>query len=331
MRSGIAKNHDGYLHEAGVYGSDDDFLSIAVPFLEEGLRAGEPTMVALDSSRTRLLKETVGSASALSFLPTSDSYARPASALKQFHELVRGHVFAGAEQVRVIGEVPDPGAGALWEPWVRYEAAVNHALSGFPLWGLCMYDARHTPAEVLADVKRTHPMLATPDGGHVANAGYTDPATFLSEYEPSYTDPLERSTPAVELLSPTPEAARKATAAEGRRTGLATEEVEGLVMAVSESVTNGIRHGKPPVEFRLWSGQGRVVATVTDRGEGPAHPFAGLVPARQNPAEGGLGLWIAHQVCDQVTMHRTGTGFTIRLVAGAPAARSAPQPPECRH
>lgn len=330
MRSGIANHHEGFLHEAACYDSDDDFLSIAVPFLEDGLRAGEPTVVALGEGGSRLLKESIPATSGLSFLP-DDGYPRPASALKQFHELVRGYVFAGAEQVRIIGEVPHPGTGTAWEPWARYEAAINHALSGFPLWGLCVYDTRFTPAEVLTDVKRTHPMLATPDGGHVTNADYTDPATFLSGYEPRYIDPLERSAPAVELLSPTPEAARKATAAEGGRSGLTAEEVEGLVMAVSESVSNGIRHGKPPVEFRLWAAPGRMVATVTDQGEGPNHPFAGLLPARQNPAEGGLGLWIAHQVCEQVTMHRTETGFTIRLVAGTRATRPAPQRPGYRH
>ncbi|NIJ10990.1 anti-sigma regulatory factor (Ser/Thr protein kinase) [Saccharomonospora amisosensis] len=331
MRSGIAEHHEGYLHEAAYYGSDDEFLSITIPFVEEGLRAGEPTVVALGEDGTRLLKDAFGSASGLAFRPGDDSYSRPASAIKEFHELVRSHVFAGAEQVRVVGEIPHLGTGVVWDPWARYEAAVNHVLAGFPLWGLCMYDSRVTPAGVLADVERTHPMLATPGGGHVKNAGYVDPATFLSDYEPRYADPLEQSVPAVELLSPTPEAARKATAAAGRDSGLTSEEVDGLVMAVSELVTNGLRHGEPPVELRLWSTRGRMVATVSDRGDGPKDPFVGLVPARQNPAEGGLGLWIAHQVCEQVTMHRTETGFTARLVAGARATQPAPQPPAYRH
>jgi anti-sigma regulatory factor (Ser/Thr protein kinase) len=56
------------------------------------------------------------------------------------------------------------------------------------------------------------------------------------------------------------------------------------------------------------------VVAVTDGGDGPTDPFAGLLPAR-NGSGGGLGLWLTHQLCDHVTLGRTGEGFTIRLVA----------------
>jgi hypothetical protein len=68
-----------------------------------------------------------------------------------------------------------------WEWWARYEATVNHAFAKFALWSLCPYDRRITSAEVLDDVAQTHRYLATPDGRHVVNERYTDPAVFLGQ------------------------------------------------------------------------------------------------------------------------------------------------------
>jgi len=75
--------------------------------------------------------------------------------------------------------------------------------------------------------------------------------------------------------------------------------------------------GRRPVRLRVWAGPRRVVVAVTDRGTGPSDPFAGLLPAARFP-DGGLGLWLIHQLCRDVTMSRDEDGFTIRLVAGKP-------------
>ena len=67
-------------------------------------------------------------------------------------------------------------------------------------------------------------------------------------------------------------------------------DIEHLVVAVSEAVTNVVSHGRPPVRFRLWTAPDRIVATVTDRGDGPADPFAGLLPVTDT-CSAGWGLW----------------------------------------
>jgi anti-sigma regulatory factor (Ser/Thr protein kinase) len=92
--------------------------------------------------------------------------------------------------------------------------------------------------------------------------------------------------------------------------------VEDLVTAVSETVVNAICHGRSPVGLRLWVARDRIVVTVTDQGSGPSDPFAGLLPAA-TALDGGLGLWLTHQLCSLVTFdHRD--SFTIRLIAGNP-------------
>ncbi|MDQ3762769.1 MAG: sensor histidine kinase [Actinomycetota bacterium] len=315
MRTEAAAGHRGYFHETAFYGSDEEFLAIVVPFLQGGLAAGEPTVVALGERNTELVRSAMAATPHLSFL--HGQYVRPASVIKSFHKVLAGHVAHGAQQIRIVGEVPHPGVGMPWEWWARYEAAVNHAFNGFPLWGLCPYDTRITSDRVLDDVARTHPYLATTDGRHVVNDRYIDPAVFLSQPR-SRTDPLETSLPLIDLVDPTPATARRAVLDAGRATHLAAADIDDLVYAVSEVVTNALCHGRPPVRFRLWSSVDRIVATVTDQGDGPSDPFAGLVPAAEASA-GGLGLWITHQICSDATLGRSGEGFTIRLIAGVPS------------
>jgi anti-sigma regulatory factor (Ser/Thr protein kinase) len=305
--------------------------------------------VALGASATGLVRAALGNTTGLTFL--DDRYGRPVSVIRSNRGLFAAHVTDGASQIRVASEVPHPGVGAPWDGWARYEAVVNHAYAEFPLWGLCAYDTRITPASVLDDVARTHPHLATADGRGV-NPRYQDPAEFLTRRPPSRGDPVETASPAViDLIDPTPAAARDAVQTarmirpdtvrpdptlpgalqveapqpatpqpatpQLETPPLDAADVEHLVFTVSEAVTNAIIHGRPPVRFRLWTAPDRIVATVTDRGDGPDDPFAGLLPVTDT-CSAGLGLWLTHQLCNHVTRDTTDDGFTSRLVVGTP-------------
>lgn len=318
MRTGAAARHHGYYHEAVRYDSDDELLAVAVPFLLGGVAAGEPTYVALGERTGALVRSALPAGCGVEFLPGGDVYARPASAIRSYRELLAGQVAAGAPQIRIIGEVPPTEFGATWDWWARYESAINHAYDDFPLWSMCAYDTRITPPAVLADVARTHPRFATADGRHVPSATWTPPTEYLRECRPVVPDPLQAEPPVVELTDPTAAEARAAVhkAARGQ---VSADDVDDLVVAVSETVTNALRHGRPPVRLRVWSGDDRIVATVRDGGDGPADPYCGLLPVGDG-APGGLGLWITYQSCSHVTWHRDDDGFTLRLTAGNPRA-----------
>ncbi|WP_225440012.1 sensor histidine kinase [Amycolatopsis eburnea] len=305
----------GYDHAAVQYASDEELLAVGVPFLTAGIAAGEPTAVSLAPERAELLREALPPGSGTHFLPTDDLYARPAVAIRSYRELLAGFVDAGATGIRVFGEIPRAAIDTSWDWWARYEAAVNHAYGQFPLRSVCAYDTRTTPRHVLDDVARTHPFVAVPGGEYRPNDGYVDPLAFLAVPRPTAPHPIQRAEPLVVLTDPQPREARQAVLA-ANRTGLPAAEIDDLVLAVSEIADNALRHGRPPVTLRIWAGPGCMVVTVHDTGDGPGDPFAGLLPADREV--GGRGLWITHQICGEVTLHRDDTGFTARLTAGNP-------------
>ena len=317
MRTGAASGHTGYYHTAGCFGSDEELLGLAVPFLMDGAANGEPSVVVLDERNARLVRAALPKDAAVTFLPGGAAvYERPATAIRSYRKLLADHVTGGASQVRIFGELSSVTQDVTWDWWARYESAINHAYDDFPLWSICAYDTRTTPPAALADVMRTHPRTALPDGRHVLNADFTDPHLYLSERRLPVPDPLQNGEPIAELVGPTSAEARQAVrAADHGHVGRA--QLEDLVVAVSEAVANAHRHGIAPVRLRLWRGVDRLIATITDAGAGPEDPFAGLLPAGDG-TNGGLGLWIAHQTCNHVTLHRHADGFTIRLTAGNP-------------
>ncbi|MGB3438979.1 MAG: sensor histidine kinase [Actinophytocola sp.] len=320
MRTGAPSGRAGYFHEAIRYASDDELLAVVLPFLQGGIDAGEPTVVALGEAETALVRDALGNDTPVVFQAGGEMYARPAGAIRAYRDMFAGHTAAGAHQIRVVGALPATALGATWDWWARYESAINDAYDEFPLWSMCAYDTRITPPEVLADVARTHPHVATPGDTHLTSPAYVEPGLFLRRDLPMAPDPLQLTPPAFELADPNPGAARAALAQVGQ--GVLEAEVLGdLRIAVTETITNAMTHGEPPTLVRCWAGPDRVVVTVTDRGKGPADPFAGLRAAAHAPI-GGLGLWLTHQLCDHVAMSLTPDGFTIRLISGNPNHRA---------
>lgn len=314
MRTGAAAGHRGYFHEAALYGSDTELAAIAVPFLRDGLDAGEPGVVALTPANTALVRAAMPDAhTELMFVAGPVGHGNPAAAIAAYRAALTDLAAAGATQIRLVGEVPHPGNGAPWDWWARYEATANHAFDDVPAWGICPYDTRTTPAAVLDDVLATHPYLATPDGRHLPNPRYRPAEDFLASRPAPAPDPIEATPPLIELVDPTPAAARRAVQALNTTAPINAED---FAYAVNEAVSNALRHGQAPVRLRLWAGPDRAVATITDRGHGPTDPYVGLLPATSTT--GGLGLWMTHQMCNHVSFGAGEDGFTIRLTAGSP-------------
>lgn len=316
MRTGAAAGHHGHLHEALLYSSERELLDVAIPFLRDGVAAGEPTVVGLGAANADRLRAQLPDES-LRYLPGDAMYARPASAIAAYRRLLREFVDSGAQQVRIIGELAPADFGDTWHWWARYESAVNELYDEFPLWSMCAYDTRTTPAHVLDDVGRTHPSIAGPHDRRVPSMLYVPPPAFLTAPAPPDVDPLQAETPLVHLTDVRLADFRGAVDI-ANTVALPADTVDHLKVAVNEVVTNAMRHGDPPVEVRYWAGDGRMIVAVSNKGAAPEDPYLGLRPAAHAP-NGGLGLWLVHQLCDNVRLHRGADGFTVTLTVAAPS------------
>lgn len=304
----------GYLHQMGIYGSDEEFRDLIYPFALEGIATGEPVVFAYDPHKMELLQRWLPDAASVTYVTDTGPYATPAKALASWRRLVEDHLAAGARRVRIAGDVPHPGYGRPYAGWDRYEAAIDTALGDLPVWAPCLYDARIAPADVLETATRRHRHLLDRDGAHRVNHSFELPSG-LADFLSAAPDPLELTPPIREIIEPTPGGVRAAVR-ELSRGVVGGDEEDELLLAVSEVVTNALVHGSPPVRVRIWRAEDRIVVQVHDCGLGPSDPLAGLLPGSGGDDEGGRGLWLAHQMNLDVALAVGPDGFTVRLRTG---------------
>jgi serine/threonine-protein kinase RsbW len=108
-------------------------------------------------------------------------------------------------------------------------------------------------------------------------------------------------------------AVRQQVEAIARQCGLAGERVSDWVTAVNELVTNAVRHGGGAGELRVWK-DGRLICEVRD--EGPGFSAADYGSLRNRPplsVAGGMGLWIAQQMTDDLQIDSSPAGTVVRI------------------
>ena len=302
--------HAAFLHAGMLYSTDEELLAVALPFLRDGAAAREPTLLAGNERQQRIVGEELGGLQGIT-LPHQDHSDDALLLLRDSYAHYSGLVRAGAAQIRVLGGLPNGPRGEQ----VRYEAAINHFFSALPVWAICPYDTRDTPDEMLADVERTHPYLTTLNGHTSASPGFEDPAALLNQRAKATADPLQDSTPDVELIDPSPTRAGEVTRLLAEATRLDRDSIDALRLSVGELVGNALVHGQRPVRVSVWSAPDRVVVTVRDAGAGPADPFIGLLPRYPHGGPDDANpLHVIHEAVTEVSMFTAPDGFTVRLV-----------------
>jgi anti-sigma regulatory factor (Ser/Thr protein kinase) len=93
--------------------------------------------------------------------------------------------------------------------------------------------------------------------------------------------------------------------------GLAPDRVNGLRLAVSEIVTNTLRHTEGGGVMRVWSDGDAVISELTDAG---TFQHEIVRPVAHPATAGGWGLFITGKVCDEFLCYSQ-PGITVwRLV-----------------
>lgn len=294
-----APGHAGYRHQAVLYRGEDGFVDALVPFLEEGLDNGEPTLVAVPGERKlQLLRDALGrrQAGQIRFLDMEELGRNPAHIIPTWVDFVAAH--AGVP-VRGIGE-------PIWagrRPQELAECQLHEALLNAvvdpdtPFRLQCPYDELTLDATVIAEAHRTHEHA---DGeGHLRRL-------FHDDLPPAPDDAIALAFTADDLR-PVREAVRqRAIAAD-----IAYDHTDDLVLAVHEIATNSVIHGGGRGRVRIWATADAFVVEVRDAGH-LADPLAGRLPP-DLARVGGRGLWLAHRMCDLVQVRSNGRGTTVRI------------------
>ena len=175
----------GCRHEALVYSSAEELVAGALPFMRQALASGEQLLVILRDEGRTILEQALGEDSARTeFRDANAWYRSPEHALEQYTRYLDDCVERGVPRVRVVAEVvwPEGLPADDVAAWKRYEAGVSAALASVPVSFICAYDTRELPAEIIADARRTHPVVRSAAGAR-PSADYVARDAFISDLE----------------------------------------------------------------------------------------------------------------------------------------------------
>lgn len=307
-------------HEALIYGSDDEFARAAAPFVADGIAEGSGVVVAThDRNRDLLLRMLGRDAESVVFAPSSDVYASLPSAIRAYHEAIDGFLRRGHTSVRAIGEVAYP---ADLDGWMQYESVAHAVFVDAPLHVVCPYDARALPPALIDHARDTHPHLRDGDGCH-SNDGFVEPHTLLRRYGASA--PFVPSGPAaltVHVTGADDLATGRRALAQALQGRLPARRAEEAALVASELITNGLLHGGASVSVGLWDADDAVVLRVDNDGPAVDDPLAGYWPP-QGSEHGGMGLWVARQLSDQLSIGAGDRGTVVTALFRAREGRDA--------
>jgi anti-sigma regulatory factor (Ser/Thr protein kinase) len=116
---------------------------------------------------------------------------------------------------------------------------------------------------------------------------------------------------------------RDAVLALGDRCGLTDLALYNFTLAVTEVVTNAVRHGGASGHLSMWRDGDDLLVEVADRGRGIPAPRRS--PSGPRPGQvGGWGLWLARQICSSVAIDSGPNGTRVRMRYPLPAAQLRP-------
>lgn len=154
-------------HFAPIYSTDQGGLRLTVPFLADGLRAGQPCFLAatgpvLERYATALTEDQAidfEKATSSSRLVVIDGTgATAAESIARWEEKFAKALAGGATMIRVVGEMAcERRLFASDAEMMAYEEAYDLMTRRFPAVTLCPYDAREFGGETILRMFKAHP------------------------------------------------------------------------------------------------------------------------------------------------------------------------------
>ena len=301
-----------FRHEALFYGDWMEFVAGTVPFIRDGIEAGEPVLVVESPQKIDMLRTALGSrADEVLFASMEEVGANPARIIPAWQDFVRDHG-VGGRRLRGIGEPIWKGRSAdeLVE-CQRHESLLNVAFGdGQPWWLLCPYDTAQLDDEVLYEAMRSHEYVTDAR----SNSKPSDVFRGIDASGAPFDVPLRELTQGSRRMSFDAEdllKVRRAVARFATSAGCSAERATQLVTAVNEAASNSIVHGGGHGALRMWRDGDMVIAEIRDGGRYDV-PLGDREKPGDRPADP-RGLWLANQLCDLVQIRTFDDGTAVRL------------------
>ncbi|XVQ15298.1 anti-sigma factor RsbA family regulatory protein [Spirillospora sp. CA-255316] len=301
------------LHQGSIYRSDAEFLAMALPFVRQGLAAGDPVLVTTTAANLELINTALGDRAAeVDYAETAYFGRRPPQRVAAFHRYWRRARERGG-RVRILAEPVWTGrAERDVRAWQRMESGLNVALAGTGLWMICPYDARVLPAGIVAEARRTHPSMA--EGPETRDCPeYADPVAYARGLDaaplPAPPDGVPEFVFAGDLRP-----LRRFVA--GRAAALGAPAPLDAAVAAAETGTYLMQVGGP-ARVRMWPSPGALVCDFRQESGRIPDPFIGFRPPGLR-ARPGDELWLARQLCERLEIRSVGDGCTVRLYLPSP-------------
>jgi anti-sigma regulatory factor (Ser/Thr protein kinase) len=311
---------ESFVHPALIYGSDREFMEVALPFVEKGSARSEPTLVAVQARNADNLRSALGGEpEGVTLLSVEQWYETSARTRDKFARWVKERINGG--RIRLIGEPPwAVGNDAQIRDWARHESVINLAFEAMPVTFVCPYDARVLPAEIVEHARSTHPVLAAPEGV-AESSGYEEPLEFCRRLDAAVSEPADAPLAEVDFALADLPRLRRLVTSTAIDAGLAGYRADELALALNEVATNAIVHGAPPAALLIWVRDGEIICQVNDSGAGIEDALAGQLAPRPDGG-GGRGLWVARLLCDAVEIRNAdGCRVSLHATTRRPGAR----------
>ncbi len=286
-----------FVHVGLLYSGDAEYLDGTLPYIQEGLKLGEPVAVAVPGRNLTLIEEGLGEhAAEVEFVDMTEAGRNPG-------RILPGVLLAFADSrpgpVRIVGEPVWEGRSAVEYPaCAQHEALINFAFAGRELSILCPYDTARLADDVVCDVSRTHPILSSAVGDRRSST-YA-PHVVVDDYNVPLPAPRAGEDFRFDLGRLA--TVRRFAQERAEACGLAPDRVDDLVLAVAELSANSVLHGSGHGVVRVWAEGEHVLCEVVDEGT-LSDPLAGRRPAPPGQI-GGRGLVLVNQVADLVRQYR---------------------------
>lgn len=303
-------------HRALIVDADDTIQRRLVPQLHRMINARKPVLMVVGSDTAAIVRDRLGhDAHALQWAPVNAFYHRLGFTYSRFLRYLREqhsrrrvvHVIAEPDVV-TDADAPVDRAAA----YMGYEAMTNEMYAGYGCPVTCIWHSRHQSPSTIDSVRRTH-QREWSAGGVEENPEYLPPGEFFRRRGP-VTMPAIPTVSELDIIVwrlDEVAACRAAVARWAGRHHFIPAAVRQVVAAASEVVTNGVRHGRPPVRVRAWSHDATLIIHVEDRGGRPIPARAGYRPP-VTPADPS-GLWIARQLADVLCTETSDGTTAVRM------------------